>query len=100
MPDIIPYISRLFVYPVKALDRVSVERVTILRSGALKRDREFAIFDASGQFVNGKRNARVHALRSQFDLVTNTVSLSLSETDCEVMFHIEKEREALESCLS
>jgi hypothetical protein len=100
MTDVIPYVSRLFIYPIKALDKVDVERVTVLRSGALKRDREFAIFDELGQFVNGKRNARVHALRSRFDLATSIVCLFLPGTNCEAVFHIEKEREALESCLS
>ena len=70
MTTVIPYVSKLLIYPIKSLDSVSVERVTILKSGALKYDRQFAIFDESDHFVNGKRNARVHALRSQFDLET------------------------------
>ncbi len=99
MTGVKPYVSRLFVYPIKALNRVGVECVTILKSGAIKRDREFAIFDESGQFVNGKRNNRVHALRSQFDLDTSLVYLRVQGTDRTQTFNLEKEREALEGWL-
>jgi uncharacterized protein YcbX len=94
--DVIPYVSRLFIYPIKSLDRVGIEKVAVLKSGALQRDREFAIFDESGHFVNGKRNDRVHALRSEFGLDTNIVSLRVQGTDHTNTFHVEKEREALE----
>ena len=100
MTDIVPHISRLFIHPIKALDRVSIRNITVLKSGALKRDREFAIFDASGHFVNGKRNERVHALRSEFDLETNIISLRVQGTDRANAFHIEKERDALDNWLS
>jgi uncharacterized protein len=100
MSNLVPYISRLTIHPIKALDGVRVESVTVLKSGALKRDREFAIFDRSGQFVNGKRNNRVHALRTEFDLETNIVSLQLPEAVRVQRFQIEKECEALECFLS
>ncbi|MUL39364.1 MOSC domain-containing protein [Gloeocapsopsis dulcis] len=99
MTDVVPYVSRLFIYPIKSLDRVGIEAIAVLKSGALKRDREFAIFDQSDHFVNGKRNGRVHALRSKFDLETNLVSLRLQGTDRANVFHIEKERDALEGWL-
>ena len=97
--DVIPFVSRLFIHPIKSLDRVGVEKIAVLKSGALKRDREFAIFDESGHFVNGKRNERVHALRSKFDLETNVVSLRVQGTDHTNTFHVEKEHEAFEGWL-
>ncbi|MBF2048858.1 MAG: MOSC N-terminal beta barrel domain-containing protein [Elainella sp. C42_A2020_010] len=100
MTDVIPYVSKLFIYPIKSLDRVGIENITVLRSGALKRDREFAIFDQSGNFVNGKRNDRIHAIRSAFDIETNMVSLQVQGTDRAQTFQVEKEREALECWLS
>lgn len=95
----IAYVSRISIHPIKSLDRVSVETTTPLKSGALMRDREFAIFDGSGRFVNGKRNAKVHALRSEFDLATNLVSLRVQGTEPVNTFHIEHERDALEGWL-
>ncbi len=99
MTDTIPYVSRLFIHPIKSLDRVDIERIGILKSGALKYDREFAIFDRTGQFVNGKRNEKIHALRSKFDLETNVILLGIQGTDHANVFHMEKERDVLESWL-
>ena len=99
MTDGIPSVSRLFIYPIKSLDRVGIETISVLRSGALKRDREFAIFDASGRFVNGKRHDRIHVIRSDFDLENNRVSLRIQGTNQANVFHLEQGREALESWL-
>ena len=99
MANMIPYVSKLFIYPIKSLDRVSIEKITVLRSGALKRDREFAIFDQLGRFVNGKRNPSVHTIRSQFNLESNIVSLQIHRTDIAEAFHIQEEREAIETWL-
>ena len=60
-----PYLARILIYPIKSLDGVAVTQATVLKSGALQSDREFAIVDEHGRFVNGKRNAKVHGLRSQ-----------------------------------
>ena len=38
MSSIKPYVARLFIYPIKSLDRVECDRVTILESGAVKGD--------------------------------------------------------------
>ncbi|OLP17007.1 MOSC domain-containing protein [Leptolyngbya sp. 'hensonii'] len=89
------HVSRLFIYPIKALDRVEVDRVTVLKSGALKHDREFALFDASGHFVNGKRHDRVHALRSRFDLETRCVIVSAPSFAQAATFQIDREQDAL-----
>lgn len=99
MTEIIPYVSKLFIYPIKSLDRVEVETVTILKSGALKNDRTLAIFDSSGKFVNGKRNQKVHAIRSKFDRKTNTISLSLPEKPIN-QFKLDREQNKIENWLS
>lgn len=62
-------------------------------------DREFAIFDEQGRFVNGKRNAKVHQLRASFNLDAKTVSLQVQGTRRQV-FQIDQERIALETWLS
>ena len=99
MNNIIPFVSKLFIYPIKALDGVEVESVKVLNSGALQFDRQFAIFDQSGNFVNGKSNQRVHAIRSRFDLNNNTVTV-LAPKFAEATFHIKDECEAFEGWLS
>jgi len=60
----VPHVARLAVHPVKSLDPEPRERVQILESGALTGDREYAMVDADGEYVNGKRTDAVHRLRS------------------------------------
>lgn len=92
MSSINPYVARLLIYPIKSLDPVDCDRVTVLKSGALKSDRSWAIFDREGNFVNGKRNQKIHALRSKFDLITNTLTLERQDTNQITKFNL------VESC--
>ena len=87
------YVARLFIYPIKSLDAVKCDRVTVLESGALKSDRTWAIFEKSGNFVNGKRNQKIHSLRSQFDLETNNLTLEIQGQT--VKFNLITDRQAL-----
>ena len=73
-----PHLAHILVHPIKSLDPIRVGNSKILKSGALEHDRAYAIFDADGQFVNGKRCAAVHALRAQYDLAPRTVALAIS----------------------
>jgi uncharacterized protein YcbX len=99
-----PYVSRILIYPVKSLDGISVDSATVLSSGALKGDRQFALIDASGQVVNGKRHANIQALRAEFDLKSGTISLRNSHAEPNsisqpVTFQLEREQDALEAWL-
>ena len=93
-----PYVSRLFIYPIKSLDGVDVKQATMLKSGAFEKDRELAIVDSSGRFVNGKRNQQIHTIRSRFELNTYQVTLQVADKPV-AMFHLEQ-RQALEAWLS
>lgn len=95
-----PYLARIIIYPIKSLDGIAVTRAKVLQSGALEHDRQFAIVDEQGQFVNGKRNPKVHLLRSAFDLEAQTVSLQVHRTEQTIVFHLEQERMELEAWLS
>lgn len=95
-----PYLAQILIYPIKSLDGVAVTQVRVLKSGALQYDREFAIVDEQGRFVNGKRNPKIHLLRSSFDLNARTVSLQIQDTEQAQVFHLDEERTALEAWLS
>jgi uncharacterized protein len=95
-----PYVSNIRLYPIKSLDGLSVEKATILSSGALKHDREYAIFDAQDRFVNGKRNAGIHLVRSHFNLKNKTVSLEIPGTNSPQSFHLDEDKQAIEAALS
>jgi uncharacterized protein YcbX len=80
-----------------------------LQSGALEcdtrsvqplADRQFAIFDAQGKFVNAKRYAKIHLLRSKFDLENKILSLQIQGSDTEESFSLESEIPRLEAWLS
>ena len=100
MSNINPHVSKLFIYPVKSLDWLDCDRATILESGALQGDRTWAIFDRDGNFVNGKRNAKVHSLRSQLDLVTKTLTLRIQGTDRTAEFDLIEQQKELCNWLS
>ncbi|MFB2974611.1 MOSC domain-containing protein [Microseira sp. BLCC-F43] len=94
------YIAGILIYPIKSLDGVGVNRARILASGALERDREFAILDAQGRFVNGKRNAKVHLLRSFWDETGKTVTLQIEGKQEKRVFDLAENRTELEAWFS
>jgi uncharacterized protein YcbX len=94
-----PHLARILIYPIKALDGVEVGASEVLASGALAEDRRFAMFDESGKYVNGKRHARVHLLRSSYDLATKRLKLWAADSPSAV-FDVQSERGALERWLS
>ena len=95
-----PELAQIFVYPIKALNGVAITQATVLPSGALQHDREFAIVDAQGNVINGKRTAKVHRIRSSFDLETRTIALRTESESEATTFHLDGERSAVEQWLS
>ncbi|MFB2835771.1 MOSC domain-containing protein [Floridanema evergladense] len=94
------HLASIFLYPIKSLDAITVNQAKVLPSGALWQDREFAIVDAQGRFVNGKRNAKVHLLRSSWDVNKKTICLQIQGTGEKTAFDIESDRSELQSWLS
>ncbi len=94
-----PHLSQISIFPIKSLDRLDLQSAELLPSGALKGDREFAIFDEDDRVVNGKRTAKVHGIRSQYDWQTRSVTLSADGLGVEI-FHLDDDRSKIESWLS
>lgn len=95
-----PVVSSITIYPVKSLDGVNVPHRSLLNQAGLVGDRTFAIVDSEGQFVNGKRNAKIHQIRSTFDLGAWTISISVHGHEATETFYLEGDRSALEQWLS
>ena len=93
-----PTLERILVYPVKSLDSHPLERATVCENGGLTHDREFAIVDSDGEYVNGKRERRVHRLRSSFDPTAG--ELSVHENGGQATVFALDERAELEAWLS
>ncbi|MDZ7960624.1 MAG: MOSC N-terminal beta barrel domain-containing protein [Aulosira sp. DedQUE10] len=95
-----PYLAKILLYPIKSFDGVEAENAKVLSSGTLEFDREFAIFDEHGNFVNGKRYAKIHLLRAEFAVLNRTISLQIPGSNSPQVFHLDAERQALEATLS
>ena len=95
-----PHISRIALFPIKSLDGVTVDAARLVENGGLGGDRRYAIFDADGEYVNGKRTAAVHRLRAEYDDDLTSVSLRAPGDDDPTAFHPDDDRSALEEWLS
>ena len=62
------FVASLRVYPVKSLDPVELAEVRVNEWGSLEYDRVYAIFDSKGRVVNGKRESRLHLIRTRYHL--------------------------------
>jgi uncharacterized protein len=100
MSNLFPFLAGIYIYPIKSLDAVSITQANILASGALENDREFALFDKEGNFVNGKRYAKIHQIRSSFDFSSRRLSLAIQGSKSQNIFHLDNDRINLESWLS
>jgi hypothetical protein len=76
-----PTLRRITTYPVKSLDPTERTPATVVENGGLDGDREFALFDESGDYVNGKATAAVHRLRSEFDAAAGTLTVTVPDGD-------------------
>jgi uncharacterized protein YcbX len=83
-------LDRITIYPIKSLNGVDVESVTVLPNGALENDRRFALVDADGRCVNGKRTPAIHRVRAEYDLAhlsvrfNDTAEFSLRDEQHEI----------------
>jgi len=93
-----PYLARILIYPIKALNGVAVKQAKVMTGGALEHDREFAMLDDKNRFVNGKRNVKIHKLSPKFD--ASMIRVSIQEGEAEQVFHLHRERSQLETWLS
>ncbi|MBD1914457.1 MULTISPECIES: MOSC N-terminal beta barrel domain-containing protein [Cyanophyceae] len=94
------HLARIDIFPVKSLDGVSVSQATVLASGALESDRTYALFDAQNRFVNGKRTAAIHHLRSTFSKDGQFITLAVDGHPPTATFHLQQQRSELEAWLS
>ena len=77
-------VEGIFIYPIKSLDAQSVDSVEIVTNGGLAGDREYALFDSDGDYVNGKNDRQIHPLRASYDgdgARAKGVTLSTPEQD-------------------
>jgi len=106
------HIENLWVYPVKGLDRMAVDSITINEAGTFRTDREYAMlepgadnviedrFDSVGKTFNGKEIDRTHEVKSAFDPSSHELTLIVRERGERVTFDLRTERDAASDWLS
>ncbi|HMI77809.1 MAG TPA: MOSC N-terminal beta barrel domain-containing protein [Ferruginibacter sp.] len=95
-----PIISRISIYPVKSLDKISLQKAQIGNGGCLLHDREYAIVDGNGKFINGKANALVHSLRSEVDVEKEIISFRHESASTWNELHLQKDKPDIDKYLS
>jgi len=83
------HLGRITIFPIKSLDGVSVEAARVTGGGILENDRVWAIYDAAGKVVNGKRTPRVHELRCAFDPTIREVRLWPNGESAQTQFQLD-----------
>ncbi|MFL5745770.1 MAG: MOSC domain-containing protein [Niastella sp.] len=95
-----PKVSRITIYPIKSLDGLSLQSGLIIKGGSILHDREYAIVDSNGNFIIGKTNPLVHALRSTIDFEKEIVSFRHHENSEWDKFDLQNEKSAIDAYLS
>ncbi|MEP7236416.1 MAG: MOSC N-terminal beta barrel domain-containing protein [Ferruginibacter sp.] len=95
-----PVVKNITIYPVKSLDGISLQKAKIGNGGCLLHDREYAIIGSDGKFVNGKSNALMHLLRTNFDLENEIIFFRHEADTTWSQFHLQHDKEAIEEFLS
>jgi uncharacterized protein YcbX len=70
-------LARITIYPVKSLPGVNVRQTVIGPGGGLCHDREYALVDAHGDFINGKRHADIHRLDAACTFKNGDTAISI-----------------------
>ncbi len=68
-----PQLSQIWLFPIKSLDGVAVNRATVSLGGSLMGDRQFAIHNAQGKYVNAKKYPAIHQIRAQYHLRSDQI---------------------------
>jgi uncharacterized protein YcbX len=92
-------VARIDVFPIKSLAGVALDEARITEGGILEHDRVWAMVDAEGVLLNGKRTPRVHDLRCHYEPSLTEVTLWEKDDTSRLQFSLE-DRAPLERWLS
>lgn len=92
-----PTLTRITIYPIKSLDGRDVAEARVLPGGALENDRRWALVDAQGRYVHGKRTPAIHRIRARFD---DSWRVTLVHGDASAAFQLPDEAPGVAEWLS
>lgn len=90
-----PVISRIRIYPIKALDPVELREAEV-GVHSLRYDREFAMITQDQRYMNSKRTGKVNELKATYDLPNHLVYLSPRTGGSMDSFHLINDKRKLE----
>ncbi|NUN64940.1 MOSC domain-containing protein [Pseudanabaena biceps] len=94
-------LDKILIFPLKSLDAIALNEVKISAGGALQGDREFALFDQQGRYLNAKRSSKIHSLRSNYpNYELGDRLICLDDGSTSVTFHLDQDRANLANWLS
>jgi uncharacterized protein YcbX len=94
-----PKLSKIRIYPIKSLDPVELSAVKI-GARCLLGDRNFAMLNQYGSFINGKATGMVNQLQATFDDRLENVTFNKRGGGEKINFNLNNEIDKVESYLS
>lgn len=82
-----PSLARITIFPFKSLPGVEVAHASFTAGGGLRHDRAYALFDAGGNLINGKRTDAVHRLPVAFALRGDDITVTVG-TGADATSHV------------
>ena len=95
-----PFIDKIIIYPIKSLDGLSISKATLLKSGALEYDRQWAIFTKNNKLIHAKTNNKIYKLRATYNDSVSQVNLEHKDNNLKQTFDLEEERKEIAKFLS
>jgi uncharacterized protein YcbX len=93
-----PLLSRIRIYPIKALDPVELQEAEV-GVHSLRYDREFAMITHDRRYMNSKRSGKVNQLKATYDLPNYRVYLAPRAGGVTDSFHLLNDKGKLEEYL-
>ncbi len=93
-------ISRIAIYPLKSFDPLLIDKSVVLTGGPLQYDRQFALVNSDGKFVNAKKTPLVHMLQARLDPTQRILAVSSRTNGDSRIWKIDSERAAIERWFS
>ncbi len=94
------HVASITVFPMKSCDGLELETASVMLSGALLYDRQFALVDVNKRFINAKRTPLIHQLRLHVDPVSREFEVGRRAEEIELRGRIDADGSKLSDWLS
>ena len=96
----VPFVERMTIFPMKSCDGLVEDFANVMPSGALEHDRQFALVDSEGRFINATRTPKIHQLRLLVDPRQREYRVARRDGEMEAFGHLDRNGEELSDWLS